>query len=204
MQGLLARGAEVNASTANGTALWAACVGGHLDCASLVIAAGAQVNCMTPNGTSWDAAAPARCTIVSRVTRPLLLLRLIDTTPFMAAAQAGQMGLVTMLLKQKDLQVNLQTSDGHTALYLASQRGHAKVVALLLAAGADPKLSICGMRHGQRAGWSPLHVASYYGLEPIVKLLLDTGKCEVDKTDDSGKQPVDLATHPPVIELLRT
>lgn len=62
---------------------------------------------------------------------------------------------------------------GRTALYLASGRGHAEVVKLLLRRGADP----CIKRKG---GWCPLSVAASEAHVGVVRILLSQRRVDVD------------------------
>ena len=69
-----------------------------------------------------------------------------------AAAEAGDHGLVASLLKQK-CNAEQSSSDGRTALQVAALEGHEQVCRLLLpAAGAS-------LNAADNDGWTPLHCA---------------------------------------------
>ena len=62
---------------------------------------------------------------------------------------------------------------GRTALYLASGRGHADVVRLLLGRGANPTIK-------RKGGWCPLSVAASEAHVGVVRILLSHPKVDVD------------------------
>ncbi len=84
-----------------------------------------------------------------------------------AAASNGNSNLVAMLISS-GMDVNLNPGKGllenNTALGLASIDGHAKVVKLLVEAGASPDLTI-----------TALHLASRRGHNEVIELLLSAG-----------------------------
>lgn len=61
-------------------------------------------------------------------------------TPLESAAEAGDIGQVAELLAGVDIDVDRRDYDGCTPLALAAKKGHADVVARLLACGANPGL----------------------------------------------------------------
>ncbi|KIV83969.1 hypothetical protein PV11_05949 [Exophiala sideris] len=86
--------------------------------------------------------------------------------PLCWAAPRGRVELVEALLDMNDIDVNLQVSDGSSALSLAASWGQEAVAKLLLLAGADAGLS-------DAKGWTPLIRAATHGQESTVRLLLD-------------------------------
>lgn len=63
-------------------------------------------------------------------------------TPLQAACTAGKsFELVAFLMRQPDVDINLQSSDGHTALHSACFNGHLRIVQHLLENGADQSLT---------------------------------------------------------------
>ena len=96
------------------TALHLACYSGRLEAAKVLVAAGA---------------------------RAFTAENIWSETPLHAAATSGRSReLVTFLLDTGGLSVNLQGSDGHTALHSACYQGHIDIVLNLLERGADINL----------------------------------------------------------------
>ena len=96
------------------TPLHLACYSGRLEAAKVLVAAGA---------------------------RAFAAENIWSETPLHAAATSGRSReLVTFLLDTGGLSVNLQGSDGHTALHSACYQGHIDIVLTLLERGADINL----------------------------------------------------------------
>ena len=61
-----------------------------------------------------------------------------SVTPFLHAAENGQLGACAELAKKSGFNVNAVGQDHNTALHMACKNNHAEVVRLLLDLGADP------------------------------------------------------------------
>lgn len=71
----------------------------------------------------------------------------------------------------------IKTNNGMTALHYALRDHHSReMVELLLKAGAE-------INHIDRKGFSPLHWAVYYKRLEIVKMLLESGRADVNLQD---------------------
>lgn len=107
-------------------------------------------------------------------------------TPFMAAAEAGQTGL---LCKIAALNGDFERSDcdgeGRTALHFAAQEGHEQTVAVLLQKGSTQR------GDGDRFLRTPLHLAAEMNRVSVIRLLASEGSLYA--TNKSGKRPVDIA-----------
>ncbi|EGZ25167.1 hypothetical protein PHYSODRAFT_436493, partial [Phytophthora sojae] len=77
-------------------------------------------------------------------------------------------------------------ADGSTALHLAAEKGHAKVVQLLLAGGSNPNAAT------QRDGSTALHKAAFMNNPEVVWLLLRSG-ADPQLKDAKGVTAVDQA-----------
>uniref|UniRef100_A0A673WZ99 Ankyrin repeat domain 52a n=1 Tax=Salmo trutta TaxID=8032 RepID=A0A673WZ99_SALTR len=85
--------------------------------------------------------------------------------------------------------VDVQDASGRSVLYLASQRGYARCVEVLLAQGASCLLN------ENRHMWTPLHVAAANGHTECLHMLVESGE-EADLTnvtDTQGQTPLMLA-----------
>ncbi|MFD0166099.1 ankyrin repeat domain-containing protein [Streptomyces decoyicus] len=117
------------------------------------------------------------------------------------AADDGDATLVARLLGE-GVGADAPDSEGRTALDLAVRRGHADVVRLLIAAGADPE-----QRTGEYQESTPLCLASMHGHTAAVRALLDAG-VHTGAQGRMGYAPLVLAAttgdegHPETVDLL--
>jgi ankyrin repeat protein len=81
--------------------------------------------------------------------------------------------------------LNIQETDGETALYLCARWNHPEILGILIDAGAD--LNIQNVY-----GWTALHWCANRNYPEIAKMLIDAG---ADKTipTNNGKLPYELA-----------
>lgn len=107
-------------------------------------------------------------------------------TPLGLAAFFGQAEVVDLLLQRgADVNAVAQNATRYTALTGAVARGDAKIVATLLAHGANPK-------HRYGPGYTPLHEAAASGKTEIVAVLLKYG-ADANACTDEGQTPLALA-----------
>ena len=92
----------------------------------------------------------------------------VDEATFTGHSRSGHADVVRVLLAAK-AEVNAKTSEGATALYLASKSGHADVVRALLAAKADVNAKI------GNGTTTALTEASQNGHGDVVRLLSNAG-----------------------------
>lgn len=90
-------------------------------------------------------------------------------TPVIAATGHGSLQVLVFLLEQPGLNTACaEPGSGRTALHLACQLGHSRIVEVLLAHGANAKASAPG-------GRTPLYVAAEHGCLSCVEVLLRDG-----------------------------
>ncbi len=93
---------------------------------------------------------------------------------FHKAVLAGDVAAVQEAIA-RGVQVDSRSVDGHTALLNAAREGHAAVVALLLEAGADPRI----VDHATMKA-TPAHKAAYMGHTEVVRLLVADPRLELN------------------------
>lgn len=122
-------------------------------------------------------------------------------TALLWAASTGKSELVKLLLsgtKAQKANVAATNDRGKAPLQLAAENNHEVVVAMLLAAEADPK----AISDGQ---WTALHNAAEKGHTGVVKLLLDTF-VDVNMETSSGMTALHWAAqngHTEIVQLLK-
>jgi len=145
----LSLGALVEATTADGvTPLFAACKGGFVECAKLLLTNGAMPNRATKAHKFtplWISCQKGRdrCVKLLLEQREVMIgglnQRAADgRTPLYASAESGSAPCVRLLL-DAGARLELRRHDQSTALIVAAVFGHAEVVELLLEAGAKLK-----------------------------------------------------------------
>lgn len=108
------------------------------------------------------------------------------STPLLVAAEAGQVEAARLLLDE-GAAVDARNRWETTALHVACLRGHEGLVALLLARGADTRLSRDGY------GLSGLMCAAWTGSVGAVRQLLLHGEARVDERSSNGRTAIWLA-----------
>ncbi len=109
-----------------------------------------------------------------------------DRTPLMAAAGAGETGLMRLLLDRK-ADVHKLSGTGSTALMDAASSRNFEAVKMLIDAGAN-------VNARTKRNNSALATAAMYGSEDMVKLLLDKG-ADVNVRDERGYSPLMYAAY---------
>ncbi|KAJ5769523.1 hypothetical protein N7520_004082 [Penicillium odoratum] len=123
--------------------------------------------------------------------------------PIHLASLRGLAGVVEALIRNR-ADYNRADSDGKTPIHLASAagfeaigrtftkwteirvEGHAKVMEVLIAAGAD-------INSADISGRAPIHLASLRGLAGVVEALI-RNRADYDRADSDGKTPIHLAS----------
>ena len=102
-------------------------------------------------------------------------------TPVHISASLGNVGILDAFLKSdSDIDINLTTNQGTTALHLAASKNRSNVVRMLV---VDHK---CSCRIKDNKGSTALHRAASIGSQPIVELLAGPGKANLNVKDIDG------------------
>ncbi|KAF5563258.1 ankyrin protein [Fusarium napiforme] len=150
---------------------------GHEDAVRILIANGASSSVRAKSGLT-----PLSYAVENR--RESLVRLFLDTAPgdisieLGRAVEYGHKSIVRLLLEH-GAEVDCSTTPGFTPLLRATRANNEDIVRLLLANGAnqDPLYSLS----------TPLLSAAVRGYDGIVKLLLDTGRVEIDRPDRFGR-----------------
>ena len=218
MRGLLEEGADVSASSADGTtALHWASYWDDGEGAALLIRAGANVNAANNLGATplWLACENGNAAMVEKLLQagadPNAAL-LSGETPLMTAARTGNADVVEQLLaKGADVNAKERAYGQQTALMWAAAEKHSEAVEVLLAHGADVharsnvwtqrvKTSTLARNHPeyiidlQQGGNTPLLFAALVGDVASAQLLV-AARADVNDTAASGTSATVVAAH---------
>ena len=205
---LLTHGAEVDARNKDHwTPLHIACQNGKLEIVHLLLDNGAEVNAETVDGLkplhslSYGEYRSQEDGV--RVAQ-LLLERGADVntrrndhrTPLHVASYYGNIEIVRLLLDHgADPEANAEGNMGEKPLHKVSYGKYrspedgVRIAQLLLEHNAD-----VNTRRNNRQ--TPLHIASYFGIVEMVRLLLDRGADpEADADGDMGSKPLHFVSH---------
>lgn len=108
----------------------------------------------------------------------------LGTTPLHAAAKAGHIDTVELLLKAGIFR-DARTKVERTALQMAAEEGHTAIVQVLIDHGAD-------INNKDMLKMTALHWAAQHSHHDIVELLLRRG-ADVTLQNKFGKSPLDIA-----------
>ncbi|XP_068249556.1 transient receptor potential cation channel subfamily A member 1 isoform X2 [Palaemon carinicauda] len=110
-----------------------------------------------------------------------------NESPLHFAAKYGRYNTVRQLLESCNgfLILNECNDEGKTALHIASEEGHTRVVQLLISKGA--------LLHKDHFGRTPLHLAATGGHTQVIKTLLAVHSHILDQTDKDGNTPLHMA-----------
>lgn len=170
MKALIDKGAQVNAQNdRGGTALMYAVVSAQLDAVELLLEHGANVNAQASNG--WTALIIAAAKGYLPIARALLIngadLNTRDVygwSALMRATHTQRPAMVSFLLEQEGIDVNVRNDNGSTAIHIAAARGERELCAQLLRHGADPTIT-------NRAGNTAIDLARTAGHEALAAYL---------------------------------
>ena len=180
---LIARGANMEATSLDQrTPLLHAIDASRPPIIAVLLNAGANVFCEDKGGSSSMhlAAKTGSCRIVELFMDKALQLPSGEKLGISSKTAMGMSSdLGNALLNNLD-------ANKHAPLYLAAYHGHAEMIKLLLAHGAD-------VATVARQGRNSLHVAAIRGHSECCKVLIQIGHISVDTMDRDGCQPLHLA-----------
>ncbi|GAB1317952.1 hypothetical protein MFIFM68171_08162 [Madurella fahalii] len=172
------------------------CRGGHLGVVKLLMQQGANVKTTNVGGLTplHLACRTGQAEVVDElITSGYAPVNSKDGsgyTPLMYAAEGGFQHIVRNLISKLtethsdpedewslETELDQNTSEGNTALHLATSSGHLKMVDLLLQRGASPTKE-------NEVGYTPLHLAAKLGLLEVAKLLIKASQEAASQEDD--------------------
>lgn len=112
-------------------------------------------------------------------------------TPLGLASHFGNEETVKLLLDQ-GADINTRSKDGNLnnmAIHAAIAGNHEHIVKLLIEHGADLDIKCEGK---WRPGFTPLHVAAYFGRASMIKMLIEAG-ADKSAQNDKGETPCEVA-----------
>lgn len=119
-------------------------------------------------------------------------------TPLISAITNGHVEAVELLVSQPSCNVNMETSDGYTALIWASIYFNTSIVTTLLQHGAD-------LDHETKTGKTALIAAALFGEANAVRMLVEAGAKVNYRTKDDANSALFCAAkngHLEVVQIL--
>ena len=101
------------------------------------------------------------------------------------AAKSGASARVAELLRQDAALISAKDTDGSTPLHCATWKGHANVVEVLLAHGAD----VNAHNNNDHWGTTPLHAAAHGTQKAIAEMLIAHG-ADIHAINLNGRTPL--------------
>lgn len=179
---LVKAGANINHITLDGSQpIHIAAEAGNSAMVAFLLRLGVSSNAKTPEGVTPFFLAVTRCR--SDVALLMFLMSkeiAIDeptnygVSPLYAAAEAGHVDMVALLLQVNAAIDRINPSNGATPLIIAAANGHAPVVDLLIKAGAQINIS--------NGNYTPIFIAGQHGNTKTVQLLLAAGATDVGRS----------------------
>ncbi|CAB1336564.1 unnamed protein product [Coregonus sp. 'balchen'] len=181
---VLSAGFDINIPDNFGrTCLHAAASGGNVECLNMLLSSGTDLNQRDKSGSCLEH-------LLDNGADPSLVNSKGYSAVHYAASHGNKQNLeladnghwqALRVLTETAAYVDVQDASGRSVLYLASQRGYARCVEVLLAQGASCLLN------ENRHMWTPLHVAAANGHTECLQMLVDSGE-EADLTNITDTQ----------------
>ena len=211
LQTLVNRGVELNSKTSQSyTALYMALQAGHSKCMDTLLKAGASVNQQTNKGVTplLEATNHGRTALVQMLVKykadPSLAdnngLAPIHVTCRNKSVDSGDNNCLEVIdmLCDAGAKVNQTVINGQTACYIATQVGHDACLRRLIQRGANPTIP-------DQRDWQSLHVAVQSACLPVLDVLLESGKVDVNAQTYDGSTCLMMASERgdrPIVERL--
>jgi len=109
-------------------------------------------------------------------------------------AAFGRRWKVQYIISKPHININHRDHQGRSAIFVAAERGHHKVVDVLVRNRAK-------VDNQTNAGWSPLHAATFHGHVLCIDMLLEAG-ADINKRDQHNCTALTLAASSPKLYLV--
>lgn len=120
--------------------------------------------------------------LLSRGLDPNLIEPERGETGLMIALREDSMKVFDVLLRSKQIDLEIKAFNGDNVLMIAALKGNLSAVQALIERGAEIN----------KTGWTPLHYAAFVGKNDIVKLLLDQS-AYIDAESPNKTTPIMMA-----------
>lgn len=181
---LISKGYDINTTHKNFTSLYMACKNNHIGIAELLLKADAKIDENKGDGSTalYVASQNGHSKIVDLLLdyKANYNIPYGNSTPLYTAAQHKHLEVVEILCRRTNLEyINMQIQDNSTALYIASQMGNVECVRVLLQYKTDPTIKY-------KNTYTPLHTAADRGHLPIVKILIEDNRVDINEKTSLG------------------
>ena len=120
-----------------------------------------------------------------------------------AVCANGQIDMVIFFVEEAEMNVDIQTPEGMTALMIAAQHGYIKIVQWLLEYGENNPESSCNIKTKNNQGYAAWKLAGMYGHYDTMKFLIVYGNEDISVQDREGQTLLTFAARAGDLKLVK-